>query len=117
MSKVIKNGTIVTADRQWRADVLIEGEHIAEIGEGLSGDETIDASDVPYTLSNMAADAISLLDHLDVDKAHVVGASMGGMIVQTLAIEHPERLLSVTSIMSTTASMAGSGSTPTIMAP
>ena len=45
MSKVIKNGTIVTADRQWKADVLIEGERIAEIGEDLSGDETIDASD------------------------------------------------------------------------
>ncbi|WGH77887.1 dihydropyrimidinase [Jannaschia ovalis] len=45
MSKVIKNGTIVTADRQWKADILIEGETIAEIGENLSGDETIDASD------------------------------------------------------------------------
>ncbi|MCK0167452.1 dihydropyrimidinase [Jannaschia sp. S6380] len=45
MSKVIKNGTIVTADRQWKADVLIEGEKIAQIGENLSGDETIDASD------------------------------------------------------------------------
>ncbi len=45
MSKVIKNGTIVTADRQWRADVLIEGETIAAIGENLSGDETIDATD------------------------------------------------------------------------
>ncbi|MEM7640944.1 MAG: dihydropyrimidinase [Pseudomonadota bacterium] len=45
MSKVIKNGTIVTADRQWKADILIEGETIAQIGEGLSGDETIDASD------------------------------------------------------------------------
>ena len=44
-SKVIKNGTVVTADRQWRADVLIEGETVAAIGEGLSGDETIDATD------------------------------------------------------------------------
>ncbi|MGC1259892.1 MAG: dihydropyrimidinase, partial [Jannaschia helgolandensis] len=45
MTKVIKNGTIVTADRQWKADVLIEGEKIAQIGENLSGDEVIDASD------------------------------------------------------------------------
>ncbi|SFI57843.1 dihydropyrimidinase [Jannaschia pohangensis] len=45
MSKVIKNGTIVTADLQWKADVLIEGEHIAQIGENLSGDEVIDATD------------------------------------------------------------------------
>ncbi|NKB29016.1 MAG: dihydropyrimidinase [Rhodobacteraceae bacterium] len=43
MSKVIKGGTVVTADRQWQADVLIEGEKIAAIGEGLKGDETIDA--------------------------------------------------------------------------
>lgn len=45
MTKVIKNGTIVTADRQWKADVLIEGEKIAQIGENLKGDETIDATD------------------------------------------------------------------------
>jgi pimeloyl-ACP methyl ester carboxylesterase len=56
---------------------------------------------VPYTLSDMAFDAIGLLDHLGIQRAHVVGASMGGMIVQTMAIEHPHRLLSVTSIMST----------------
>jgi pimeloyl-ACP methyl ester carboxylesterase len=57
--------------------------------------------DVPYDLSDMAADAIGLLDHLGIDRAHIAGASMGGMIVQTMTIEHPERLLSVTSIMST----------------
>ncbi|GAA5067457.1 dihydropyrimidinase [Roseibacterium beibuensis] len=45
MSKVIKGGTVVTADRQYKADVLIEGEKIVEIGENLSGDEVIDASE------------------------------------------------------------------------
>lgn len=57
---------------------------------------------VPYTLSDMAADGIGLLDHLGVRRAHVIGRSMGGMIVQLMAIEHPERVASVVSIMSTT---------------
>ena len=56
--------------------------------------------EVPYTLSDMAADGIGLLDHLGIDRAHIVGNSMGGMIVQTMAIEHPERIASVTSVMS-----------------
>ena len=57
---------------------------------------------VPYTLSDMAADAVAVLDAAGVGKAHIVGASMGGMIAQLVAIEHPERVLSLTSIMSTT---------------
>lgn len=56
----------------------------------------------PYTLEDMAADAIGLLDALKIDKAHVVGASMGGMIAQLIAAHYPERTLSLTSIMSTT---------------
>lgn len=56
----------------------------------------------PYRLSDMADDVIGLLDHLDIRRAHLVGASMGGMIVQTLALEHPERVRSLVSIMSTT---------------
>jgi pimeloyl-ACP methyl ester carboxylesterase len=57
--------------------------------------------EVPYLLSDMAADAIGLLDHLGADRAHIVGASMGGMIVQTMAIEHPDRVASMVSVMST----------------
>ena len=55
-----------------------------------------------YTLDDMADDAAGLLDALDVDRAHVVGASMGGMIAQVLAARHPGRVLSLASIMSTT---------------
>ena len=58
--------------------------------------------EVPYTLSDMAADGIGLLDHLGIERAHIVGNSMGGMIVQTMAIEHPARIAGVTSVMSST---------------
>ncbi len=61
-----------------------------------------DLSSVSYTLSDMAADAIGLLDFLRIEKAHLVGASMGGAIAQTMAIEHPGRVRSLTSMMSTT---------------
>jgi pimeloyl-ACP methyl ester carboxylesterase len=57
---------------------------------------------VPYTLSDMAADGIGLLDHLGVARAHIVGNSMGGMIVQTMAIDYPTRIASVISVMSST---------------
>jgi pimeloyl-ACP methyl ester carboxylesterase len=57
---------------------------------------------VPYSLADMADDGIGLLDALGIDKAHIVGASMGGMIAQHMAFSHPERVLTLTSIMSTT---------------
>lgn len=57
---------------------------------------------LPYRLTDMADDAVGLLDGLGIDKAHVVGASMGGMIAQLVAATYPERTLSLTSIMSTT---------------
>jgi pimeloyl-ACP methyl ester carboxylesterase len=55
-----------------------------------------------YSLSDMAADAVAVLDAAGIAKAHVAGVSMGGMITQAVAIEHPERVLSITSIMSAT---------------
>ena len=56
----------------------------------------------PYKLSDMAKDTVSLMDALSIRSAHVVGASMGGMIAQDIAISYPQRLRSLTSIMSTT---------------
>ena len=58
--------------------------------------------DVPYLLDDMAADAVGLLDALGIARAHVVGASLGGMVAQLVAADYPDRVLSLTSIMSTT---------------
>lgn len=57
---------------------------------------------VAYTLTEMAADAVGLMDALAIERAHIVGASMGGMIAQLVAADYPDRTLSLTSIMSTT---------------
>jgi pimeloyl-ACP methyl ester carboxylesterase len=72
--------------------------------------------DAPYRLSDMAADAFGLLDALGIENAHVVGASMGGAIAQTMAIERPERLRTLTSIMATTGAPGLPPPTPEAMA-
>jgi pimeloyl-ACP methyl ester carboxylesterase len=61
-----------------------------------------DASSASYTLEDMADDCVGVLDHLGAGAAHLVGASQGGMIAQTVAIRRPERVLSLTSMMSST---------------
>lgn len=68
-----------------------------------------------YTLSDMAADAAGLMRHLEIAPAHVVGASMGGMIGQLLAAEHPESVRSLTSIMSNTGSRWNGQPSPAVM--
>jgi pimeloyl-ACP methyl ester carboxylesterase len=69
----------------------------------------------PYTLCDMAGDVVGLLDALGIERAHVVGASMGGMIAQTVAIEHPTRVRTLTSIMSTTGNREVPPATPEAM--
>jgi pimeloyl-ACP methyl ester carboxylesterase len=75
-----------------------EGSVYRRVGRYLLGR----GSKVPYTLVDMTADAVALLAHLDVQRAHVVGASMGGMIAQILAATEPQRVASLAIIMSTT---------------
>ena len=72
---------------------------VAEVVRALQNQETTRA---PYLLSDMADDAAGVLDALGIESAHIVGASLGGMIAQTFAIDHPQRARSLTSIMSTT---------------
>ncbi len=74
----------------------------ADIGGIVSALKAGEVPDYPYTLRDMVGDLVGLLDHLDIPRAHVVGPSMGGMIVQRLAIDHPDRVASLTSVMSTT---------------
>ncbi|MGZ8752568.1 MAG: alpha/beta fold hydrolase [Acidimicrobiia bacterium] len=80
---------------------------------GLSTHLTEGAS---YALTDMAADAVGLLDALAIQRAHVWGCSMGGMISQLLAIEHPQRVASLTSIMSTTGERDVGRASPEIVA-
>ena len=68
-----------------------------------------------YLLADMADDAAGLLEALNVDSAHIVGASMGGMIAQSLAIGHPERVRSLTSIMSNTGDRKHGGIAPRLL--
>jgi pimeloyl-ACP methyl ester carboxylesterase len=111
---------------EWRAELcqrfVAEGFHVVrfdnrDVGLSTFLSEPVDVADVvqavlngdelevPYLLSDMATDAVGLLDHLGVHRAHVVGLSLGGMIAQTMAIEHEHRVASLTSMMSRTGDM------------
>ena len=71
--------------------------------------------ELAYTLDDMASDALGLLDALSIRRAHIVGRSMGGMIAQIMASEHPSRVLSVTSIMSATGNPSMPSAKPDVM--
>jgi len=70
---------------------------------------------VPYSLSDMAQDVVGLMDHLNITRAHIMGASMGGMIAQVFAIEHPQRTASLVSVMSMPGEPETMQSTPEAM--
>ena len=74
-----------------------------------------DLSSASYTLSDMAADAIGLLDALGIRRAHIAGASMGGQIAQTVAIEYPARVRSLISMMSTTGAASVGQPSPEVL--
>jgi pimeloyl-ACP methyl ester carboxylesterase len=86
---------------------------LAAIVDAVSRGET---PNVPYTLFDMANDAVGLLDSLMIKRAHVVGRSMGGMIAQLLASEHADRVLSLVSIMSSTGNRDLPQASPAVMA-
>ncbi|MFL3020454.1 MAG: alpha/beta fold hydrolase [Acidimicrobiales bacterium] len=77
-----------------------------------SQDRSVRSFTAAYDLSDMAADCVAVMDALDVERAHVWGMSMGGMIAQTLAINHADRLRSMTTVMSTTGEAGVGQSTP-----
>lgn len=84
--------------------LVAAGYHVVRFDNRDIGLSTwVDFATRPYTVADMAADAVGLLDVLDIPAAHWIGASMGGMIAQQAAIDHPERVLSLTSIMSSPA--------------
>ncbi|MDN5857172.1 MAG: alpha/beta fold hydrolase [Pseudonocardia sp.] len=121
-------GTQMLAWREQFCELLVdEGHHVIrfdnrDIGlsthlheapmPDLAAVLTGDTSAAPYRLDDMAADTAGLLDALGIPSAHIVGASMGGMIAQALAIGHPDRVRSLTSIMSTTGAPGVGAATP-----
>lgn len=90
----------------------IEGGPAPNVAAAMAGDH----SSASYRLADMADDAVGLLDALGIPAAHIVGASMGGMIVQEMAIRHPAKVLSMASIMSTTGDTSVGQAKPEAMA-
>lgn len=101
----------INYDEQWCEKFAATGYHVVRFDNRDVGLST-KCDDVAYTLSDMAGDVVAVIDAVGVERAHVMGLSMGGMIVQRLAIEHPERLLSMTSAMSRTGEPEYGNATP-----
>jgi pimeloyl-ACP methyl ester carboxylesterase len=107
---------------EWCERFVAAGFHVIRFDNrdvGLSthfSDAPVDEHGAAYLLTDMAADAVAVLDAAGVDRAHVMGLSMGGMIAQNLAIHHRDRLLTITSVMSRTGEAEYGQSTPEALA-
>jgi pimeloyl-ACP methyl ester carboxylesterase len=105
----------INYDEQWCEKFAARGYRVIRFDNrdtGLSSK----LDDRTYTLRDMAGDALAVLDAVGEERAHLMGVSMGGMIGQRLAIEHPERLLSLTSVMSRTGEAGFGESSPEALA-
>lgn len=91
-------------------------DHLGDASDAIAAWSEGREPDVPYGLDAMAADLVGLLDELEVDRAHVVGVSMGGMVAQHVAFGHHSRTASLTSIMSTTGAPDIPAGDPTVLA-
>lgn len=108
---------VVTADNR-DAGLSQSFDHWGTIDEGamqrrLAAGEPLD---VPYTLDDFARDQFAVMDHAGLDRAHVLGISMGGMIVQVMAARQPRRVLSMASVMSSSGNPAIPLGTPQVRA-
>jgi len=104
IDEIVKRGfyVIIFDNRDIGLSTKFEAAGIPDVMKATVASMKGEKIDAPYLLKDMADDAVGLLDALGIEKAHICGGSMGGMIVQSIAINHPSRVLSLTSIMSTT---------------
>jgi pimeloyl-ACP methyl ester carboxylesterase len=104
IDELVKRGfyVIIFDNRDIGLSTKFEEAGVPDLMKAVAANMKGEKFDTPYLLKDMADDAVGLLDALGIEKAHICGASMGGMIVQEIAINHPSRVLSLTSIMSTT---------------
>lgn len=104
IEEIVKRGfyVIIFDNRDIGLSTKFEDAGIPDLTKAIGAAMKREKIEAAYLLKDMADDAVGLLDALGIEKAHICGASMGGMIVQEIAINHPSRVLSLTSIMSTT---------------
>ncbi len=101
---------------EWCEMFAAEGYHVVRFDNRDVGLSSKLDDNPEYTAADMASDAVAVLDALGVQRAHVMGCSMGGMIVQRMAIDYPDRLLSMTSVMSRTGEPGVGDSSPEALA-